>query len=49
MKIENEDIKKYTIESLGKEVGFKSKTSFYSAFKLYTGLTPSYYIKAANK
>lgn len=49
MKIENEDIKKYTIESLGKEVGFKSKTSFYSAFKLYTGLTPSYYIKAASK
>ncbi|MGB5989994.1 MAG: helix-turn-helix domain-containing protein [Marinifilaceae bacterium] len=46
IKIENEDIKKYTIESLGNEVGFKSKTTFYSAFKLYTGLTPSYYIKA---
>jgi AraC-like DNA-binding protein len=49
IKIENEDIKKYTIESLGNEVGFKSKTTFYNAFKLYTGLTPSYYIKAVVK
>lgn len=43
-KIEQEDLKKYTIESLAKSVGFKSRTPFYNAFKAYTGVTPSYYI-----
>ena len=37
----------YTIEAISKECGFKSKTTFNTAFKKFTGLTPSYYI--ANK
>jgi tetratricopeptide (TPR) repeat protein len=36
----------YTIEAVSSFVGFKSKTSFNQAFKLFTGLTPSYYKRA---
>ena len=34
---------KYTIEAISKMVGFYSRTSFISAFKKYTGVTPSYF------
>jgi len=37
----------YTIEAIANMVGFKSKSSFNSAFKLFTGLTPSYYKRAS--
>ena len=35
----------YTIESLGHQAGFKSRPAFNNAFKKYTGVTPSFYIK----
>jgi tetratricopeptide (TPR) repeat protein len=39
--------KNYTIEAIAREVGFKSKSSFNVAFKYYTGLTPTTFIKHA--
>ena len=38
-------MKNYTIEALSNSVGFKSRMSFFKAFKNLTGLTPSEYIR----
>lgn len=35
----------YTIESISKMTGFKSKSAFYYAFKKYTGSTPTQFIQ----
>ena len=40
------DVKKYTVESVGQKVGFKSKAAFYEAFKEITGVNPGFYLKS---
>lgn len=44
-KIQNGDLEKKTINSIAEDCGFKSKTSFYCAFKRHTGYNPSEYLK----
>ena len=41
--------RKYTIEHIADLAGFTSSNAFYRAFKKFTGLTPSYYIKKRMK
>lgn len=43
--LESGAYEQYTIESLGNQSGFKSRSAFINAFKKYTGVTPSFYIK----
>jgi YesN/AraC family two-component response regulator len=37
---------KYTIESVGIKVGFKSRSAFYDIFKEITGVSPKFYLKS---
>ncbi len=39
------NFRKLTIDHIAEKSGFASSSTFYNAFKKYTGLTPSYYIK----
>lgn len=45
--LDSPESKKYTIESLANQCGFKSKSSFNNSFKKNTGKTPSEYRKNA--
>ncbi len=39
----------YSLEAIGREAGFKSRSAFYDAFKKATGVTPGTYRKQAKK
>lgn len=43
--ISNKKSSMYSLEGLGKEVGFNNRITFTSAFKKYTGVTPSFFTK----
>lgn len=43
------DYDNYTIEALSNNVGFRSRTTFITSFKHFTGLTPSEYIRIAKE
>lgn len=45
----NKEYKKYTIKAISKEAGFKSKSTFNNAFKEYTGMTPSEFLKSVEQ
>ena len=46
---DNEHYGNFTIEAVGTECGFKSRTNFVAVFKKVTGLTPSSYRKLAKE
>lgn len=43
------EYKSYTIQYIANEVGFHSQPTFNKAFKKFTGVTPSFYLKELKK
>ena len=49
IRIEADKERRLTIEAIANEVGFKSRTTFTTAFKHFTGLTPTDYIRMSKE
>jgi len=47
MKEADPDFKSYTIDYIGKKIGFSSRTSFVEFIKKRTGKTPSEFLRGA--
>ncbi len=47
--LDNPDYTSFTIEAIAQKVGFKARSTYIAAFKKYTGLTPSEYLKTKAK
>ncbi len=43
--LDNPEFNKYSVEAIGMESGFKSKSNFYSTFKTHSGVSPGAYRK----
>ena len=43
------DFDKFTVNSVANNVGFKSYSGFYYAFKEITGVTPNFYFNSVQK
>jgi len=43
--LSSEKAKQMTIEAIGSDSGFNTKSAFYRAFKKHTGLTPSDFMR----
>lgn len=48
-RLNSSDYSQYTIESIGRSVGYKSRSSFVTLFKRHTGMTPSEYNRAGGR
>ncbi|WP_179078023.1 helix-turn-helix domain-containing protein [Chryseobacterium sp. RU37D] len=46
---EDTTFRKYTLQAIAEEIGYKDATTFTRLFKKRTGITPSYYIKQLNE
>lgn len=46
---QKEEVDIYKLEGIAKTVGFTNRTTFISAFRKYTGVTPSFFIKNLSK
>jgi len=46
--ISQKESARFSIEGIAKEVGFNNRITFISAFKKYTGVTPSFFMKNLN-
>ncbi|MFC4874928.1 helix-turn-helix domain-containing protein [Negadavirga shengliensis] len=46
--LRHRDFAHYTVESIGYEVGFRSRSSFYSAFRKQTGMSPAQWRKTSS-
>ncbi len=44
--VSNKNLQMYSVDALAKHMGYKSKSTFYKAFKQRTGVTPYYFIKS---